>query len=268
MKQKKSAKFGLTSDALRSYVELITKEVNEYIANANAFKQPRGTIDVGKVMAEITIYTASRSLQGKEVREKFDSTFAELYHDLDMGFAPINSYFRGLLSRITASERIRVLGADLPPLTYENLQKLELQTNVTKETLRLHAPIHSMLRAVKNPLQVEGTPYVIPTSHNVLSSPGFTARSPEYFSKPFDWKAHRWDGVNATGDDQQVDYGYGLQFAYVQLYAICVALARELKFKKLPNVEDVPATNYSSLFSRPWANSVVQYERRDAAAKD
>lgn len=69
---------------------MITKEVNEYITNANAFKQPRGTIDVGKVIAEITIYTASRLLQGKEVREKFDSTFAELYHDLDMGFAPIN----------------------------------------------------------------------------------------------------------------------------------------------------------------------------------
>lgn len=41
-------------------------------------------------MAEITIYTASRSLQGREVRERFDSTFADLYHDLDMGFAPIN----------------------------------------------------------------------------------------------------------------------------------------------------------------------------------
>ena len=68
-------------------------------------------------------------------------------------------------------EQIRVLGADLPPLTYENLQKLELQTNVIKETLRLHAPIHSMLRTVKYPLQVEGTSYVIPNSHNVLSSP-------------------------------------------------------------------------------------------------
>lgn len=41
-------------------------------------------------MAEITIYTASRSLQGKEVRKRFDSSFAELYHDLDMGFSPIN----------------------------------------------------------------------------------------------------------------------------------------------------------------------------------
>lgn len=125
----------------------------------------------------------------------------------------------------------------------------------------------SVLSTVKYPLQVEGTSYVIPNSHNVLSSPGFTARSPEYFSKPLDWEPHRWNGVNATGDDEQVDYGYGLvskgagspylpsgagrhrcigeQFAYVQLCAICVALVRELKFKKLPNVEDVPATNHS-----------------------
>jgi hypothetical protein len=36
-------------------------------------------------MAEIVIFTASRSLQGTEVREKLNSTFAENYHDLDMG---------------------------------------------------------------------------------------------------------------------------------------------------------------------------------------
>lgn len=352
-------KFGLTSEALRSYVELITKEVNEYVANSNAFKQLHGTIDVGKTMAEITIYTASRSLQGKEVRDKFDSTFAELYHDLDMGFAPINfmlpwaplphnrkrdaaqkkmaetymeiirhrrqaggekdsedmvwnlmscvykdgtpvpdmevahmmiallmagqhsssSTISWIILRLASQpkiteqlyqEQIRVLGPDLPPLTHENLQKLELQANVIKETLRLHAPIHSILRAVKSPLQVEGTPYVIPTSHNVLSSPGVTARSPEHFSEPLEWDPHRWDGVKAAEDDEQVDYGYGLiskgagspylpfgagrhrcigeQFAYVQLGAICAALVRQLKFKNLPNVEGVPATDYSVSF--------------------
>ncbi|KFY47374.1 hypothetical protein V494_00014 [Pseudogymnoascus sp. VKM F-4513 (FW-928)] len=41
-------------------------------------------------MAEILLYTASHTLQGKEVRDKFDGTFADLYHDLDMGFSPIN----------------------------------------------------------------------------------------------------------------------------------------------------------------------------------
>ena len=41
-------------------------------------------------MAELTIYMALRTLQGKEVRQKFNSNFAGLYHDLDMGFTPIN----------------------------------------------------------------------------------------------------------------------------------------------------------------------------------
>lgn len=41
-------------------------------------------------MAEITIYTAGRTLQGDEVRSKLTSRFAELYHDLDLGFQPIN----------------------------------------------------------------------------------------------------------------------------------------------------------------------------------
>ena len=41
-------------------------------------------------MAQITIFTASRTVQGKEVRKKLDTTFAALYHALDDGFQPIN----------------------------------------------------------------------------------------------------------------------------------------------------------------------------------
>lgn len=35
-------------------------------------------------LSKYTIYTAGVSLQGKEVRRKFDSSFADIYHDLDM----------------------------------------------------------------------------------------------------------------------------------------------------------------------------------------
>lgn len=41
-------------------------------------------------MAEITIFTAGRTLQGDEVRTKLTAEFASLYHDLDLGFNPIN----------------------------------------------------------------------------------------------------------------------------------------------------------------------------------
>ena len=328
--------------------------------NSPTFKNPEGTFDVCKTIAEITIYTASRSLQGKEVRNKFDSTFAELYHDLDMGFVPINfilpwapfphnrkrdaaqrkmaetymeiirerrksghekegseddmiwnlmncTYKNGtpvpdeeiahimiaLLmagqhsSSSTASwiilrlashpdiveelykEQLNVLGSDLPPLTYERLQKLDLHAKVIRETLRIHAPIHSIIRAVKNPMPVEGTRYVIPASHNVLSSPGVSAMSSEYFSKPLQWDPHRWDGVSTTKaeDEEKVDYGYGLvnkgtnspylpfgagrhrcigeQFAYVQLGTILATLVRTFKLQNLPGVKDVPATDFS-----------------------
>jgi sterol 14-demethylase len=83
-------KFGLTSEALRSYVPLIVSEVVDVTTHHPDFEGTSGRFDVPTVMAEVTIYTASRSLQGKEVRDKFDHTFAQLFHDLDKGFSPIN----------------------------------------------------------------------------------------------------------------------------------------------------------------------------------
>ena len=351
-------KFGLTSEALRSYVRLITNEVDVFVKNSPAFQQSKGLFDVSKIISEITIYTASRSLQGKEVRDRFDSTFAEMYHDLDMGFAPINfmlpwaplphnrkrdaaqkkmteTYMEIIRERREAGgekneedmvwnlmscvykngnpvpdeevahmmiallmagqhsssstaawivlrmatcpeimdelyqEQVRILGEDLPPLTYEGLQKLDLHSKVIKETLRIHAPIHSIIRAVKNPMPVDGTPYVIPTTHNVLSSPGVTARSEEFFPQPMKWNPHRWDeDVTAKDEDEeQIDYGYGLvskgtnspylpfgagrhrcigeQFAYVQLGAILAALVRQFRFSNPADRNDIPETDYS-----------------------
>lgn len=380
MEQKKFIKFGLTADSLRSYVPLITDELEKFIKSSPTFQGPKGVFDVCKTIAEITIYTASRSLQGKEVRSKFDSTFAELYQDLDMGFAPINfmlpwaplphnrkrdaaqrklteTYMDiikarrqsgskkdsedmvwNLMSSVykdgtpvpdeeiahmmiallmagqhssssTASwivlrlatrpdiieelyqEQLRVLGSDLPPLTYDSLQKLDLHAKVIKESLRLHAPIHSIIRAVKNPMPVDGTPYVIPTSHNVLSSPGVSARTEEHFSNPLEWNPHRWnDSLTArTENEEKVDYGYGLvskganspylpfgagrhrcigeQFAYVQLGTITAGLVRLFKLRNLPNVEGVPETDFSSLFSKPSVNSFVQFEKREPPLK-
>lgn len=330
-------------------------------------------------MAELTIYTASRSLQGREVRSKFDSTFAELYHDLDQGFAPINFMFpsvplphnrrRDRANRKIAEtymeiirarregagkdsedmiwnlmgsvykdgtpvpdrevahmmiallmagqhsssstsawivlrlaqnphiteelyqEQKRVLGENLPELTYENLQSLKLNTQVLKETLRIHAPIHSIMRKVKSPMAVEGTRYTIPTGHVLLSSPGVTSRSEEHFPDPDVWDPHRWDAP-ATGvsqvddrDEEKIDYGYGLvskgtgspylpfgagrhrcigeQFANLQLGTIIATMVRELKVTNLDmKKNDIVGTDYSSLFSRPLRPARVRWERR------
>jgi sterol 14-demethylase len=45
------------------------------------------------ILSQITILTASRTLQGKEVRSGLDKSFSDLYNDLDGGFTPINFLF-------------------------------------------------------------------------------------------------------------------------------------------------------------------------------
>ncbi|KAI2709045.1 hypothetical protein CBS147332_6104 [Penicillium roqueforti] len=90
MQQKKFVKFGLTDTSLKHYVWLIALEAEKFFASYSGLQGTNGVLDVPPAMAEPTIYTASRSLQGKEIRAQFDSTIAELFHDLDVGFTPIN----------------------------------------------------------------------------------------------------------------------------------------------------------------------------------
>ena len=378
-------KFGLTSYALKSYVPLIVKEVEDFIARSPIFSGSKGSFNVPGVMAEVTIYTASRSLQGKEVRSKFDSSFADLYHDLDMGFSPINfmlpwaplphnrkrdfaqkkmaqTYMEiikerrvggsqrdaddmiwNLMSSVYKNgtpvpdaeiahmmiallmagqhsssstsawvllrlatrpdimeelyeEQKSVLGADLPPFTYDSLQRLTLNAQVVRETLRIHAPIHSIMRKVTTPMPVEGTPYTIPTSHVLLAAPGVTSKTEAHFPKPDFWEPHRWDegsplhGTNKEiDDDEKVDYGYGLvskgagspylpfgagrhrcigeAFAYVQLGTVTATMVREFKLRNPDGKKGVVGTDYSSLFSRPLNPAVVQWERREKREK-
>ncbi|KAF1997978.1 cytochrome P450 [Amniculicola lignicola CBS 123094] len=378
MEQKKFVKFGLTQEALRSYVTLITREVEDFFKRHKDFKGPTGSFNVPKVMAELTIYTASRSLQGEEVRNSFDSRFAELYHDLDMGFSPLNfmlswvplphnrardnaretmiqlysdivrkrragtvkkdshdmiwhlmdckykdgtpvpeheiagimiallmagqhsssSTIAWILIRLASKPEIieelyreqkTVLGADLPPLTHDDLARLPLHSQVVKETLRLHAPIHSIMRKVKQPLVVEGTNYTIPASHVVLSSPGVSAQMSEHFVNPSEWEPHRWDAgahnFEDKADEEKIDYGWGIvskgtnspylpfgagrhrcigeQFAYLQLQTILSAFVREFKMKNPGGSREVVGTDYSSLFSRPLSPATVEWERRE-----
>ncbi|KAK0122072.1 Lanosterol 14-alpha-demethylase [Cadophora gregata] len=94
MEQKKFVKFGLTQRALEQHVPLIEHEVLSYISPASTPNTPfhgaQGSVDITHAMAEITIFTAGRALQGAEVRSKLTNEFAVLYDDLDRGFRPIN----------------------------------------------------------------------------------------------------------------------------------------------------------------------------------
>jgi sterol 14-demethylase len=90
MEQKKFIKFGLTQAALEGHVPLIENEVLQYIKASPSLSAEKGTIAITSAMAEITIFTAGRALQGAEVRAKLTNEMANMYHDLDRGFQPIN----------------------------------------------------------------------------------------------------------------------------------------------------------------------------------
>jgi len=102
MEQKKFVKVGLSTDNLRAYVGMVEEEVEEFIKSDSQFTTYQkntsewGTFSTVKVMQEVTILTASRTLQGKEVRSSLDKTFADTYNDLDGGFTPINFLFPSL----------------------------------------------------------------------------------------------------------------------------------------------------------------------------
>jgi sterol 14alpha-demethylase len=102
MEQKKFVKVGLSTDNFRAYVGMFEDEVENFLDHDPTFvpyqqkSDEWNKFDVVKVMQEITILTASRTLQGKEVREAMDKSFSELYNDLDGGFTPINFLFPNL----------------------------------------------------------------------------------------------------------------------------------------------------------------------------
>ncbi|KAL6451155.1 ERG11 Lanosterol 14-alpha demethylase [Candida maltosa Xu316] len=99
MEQKKFAKFALTTDSFKQYVPKIREEILSYFTNDVSFKlkeRDHGVASVMKTQPEITIFTASRSLFGDEMRKQFDRSFAQLYADLDKGFTPVNFVFPNL----------------------------------------------------------------------------------------------------------------------------------------------------------------------------
>ena len=106
MEQKKFVKCGLTIYHLRSYVGMIVDEVTNFLDKDPTFKHYQtgdtsswGSFHVMKTLAEITILTAARTLQGKEVRGNMDKTFAQVYNDLDGGFTPMNLFFPNIPSK-------------------------------------------------------------------------------------------------------------------------------------------------------------------------
>lgn len=103
MEQKKFVKVSLTTEKFRQYVGMIEDEVTNFMDTDVVFRgfqsgstDDWNTFSVYKTMAELTILTAARTLQGKEIRDCMSKGFADLYHDLDHGFTPLHWMFENL----------------------------------------------------------------------------------------------------------------------------------------------------------------------------
>ncbi|THH06448.1 hypothetical protein EW145_g4083 [Phellinidium pouzarii] len=399
MEQKKFVKVGLSLENFRAYVGMIENEVTTFLNTDSAFRTFQmddinewGSFHSFRVLAEITILTASRTLQGKEVRNGLDKTFAQRYNDLDGGFTPINFLFpnlplesyrkrdkahqamsdfyvdlirkrktgesneaehdmiaalmqqsykngRELSEREIAHIMIALLMAgqhtssttgtwtllhiaDKPevgealykeqvenfgtgiegefrPMTYEELKALPVLDAVIREALRIHPPIHSIMRKVISDVPVppslsapsKDSTFVVPKGYFVLSSPAVSQVDPRVWRDSLEFDHTRWfedDGVAqqayktyADENGEKVDYGFGAiskgtespyqpfgagrhrcigeQFAYLQIGAIIATIVRKLELRLEGGM---PAHNYHTMITTPKDPCDIRYRRR------
>ncbi|EJU04979.1 lanosterol 14-alpha-demethylase [Dacryopinax primogenitus] len=396
MEQKRFVKFGLNTDNFRAYVGMIEDELDHFLNSEPEFaayrkggKEDWGHFDAFEQMSELTILTASRTLQGKEVRSQMDKTFAQLYMDLDGGFTPLNFMFPNLplpsyrrrdkaqkamsdfyvniLQQRRASksdeveydmlaslmdqsykdgrvlsdreiahimiallmagqhtssatmawcllnlavrpdvqqamydEQVKHFGAPNGTLrspTFEELKDLPVLDSVIRETLRVHPPLHSLMRKVISDMPLPATlgnasedqPYIVPKGNFLLAAPCITQIDPAIWTNSFEWDPSRWVDPNSdaarmyaeyTETGEKVDYGFGLvskgtespyqpfgsgrhrcigeQFAYVQLGTLLALIVRKLEMK----ADKVPPHNYTTMITTPSKPRDITFRRR------
>ncbi|KAF8273285.1 cytochrome P450 [Lactarius quietus] len=398
MEQKKFMKVGLSADNMRAYVGMIENEVSQYLRNQPSFRifqmndvNEWGQFDVLNVTQEMTILTATHTLQGKEVRSSMDTTFAQLFSDLDGGFTPLNFMFPNLplesyrkrdraqkkmadfyikiiqarkegMSNNDEPDMISALmgqtyrnGTPLPDheiahimiallmagqhtssataawallhladhpeiaeevyqeqvkhfstpdgtlrlATYEELKSLPVLDSIIRETLRMHPPIHSIMRRVRADLVVPGTlsapskdsQYIVPKGHFVLACPAVSQVDKSLWSNAEEWIPSRWtdpegqaqQAFNQYADEngEKVDFGFGAvskgtespyqpfgagrhrcigeQFAYLQLGTLVSTVVRDIEMR-IPS--GVPPPNYHTMITLPKQPRMITYRRR------
>ncbi|KAF8071866.1 cytochrome P450 [Lyophyllum atratum] len=378
------------------FMEQKKEEVEDFLKTDPAFSvyqtndsREWGTFDACRILQEITILTASRTLQGKEVREGLDKSFSGLYNDLDGGFTPISFLFPNLplpsfrrrdrahkkmskfytdiinkrregghshepdmidalmqqsyrdgkklrdheiahmmitllmagqhtssssgswvilhlaanpdIAEALYQEQVKHFGSPdgkLRSMTYEELRELPLMDAVIRETLRLHPPIHSIMRGVRDDVVIpaslsapsEDTTYVVPKGNWVLASPLISQTDPRVWKDSLKWDPYRWsdpEGIAAQAfatyadeHGEKIDYGFGAvskgtespyqpfgagrhrcigeQFAYLQLGTLIATIIRHLELY----IDTVPEHNYHTMILMPKTPRNISYRRR------
>ena len=124
-------------------------------------------------------------------------------------------------------EHFATADGNFKSMTYEDLRNLPILDSVIRETLRMHPPIHSIMRKVRSTVVVPPTlsapskdkTYIVPQGHFVLASPLASQMDPLVWLESEKWDPTRWsdpDGAAAQHykmyldeNGEKIDYGFG-----------------------------------------------------------
>ncbi|KAE9395299.1 hypothetical protein BT96DRAFT_942561 [Gymnopus androsaceus JB14] len=265
-------KVGLSTDNFRAYVGMIEDEVEEFISSDASLSTYQsnditawGSFESVKALSEITVLTASRTLQGSEEERQGTEEDERLYVEFIQKRRAGGSGQRGrrvgfsLLLNANAvlyQKQVKHFGVNgepgkLRPIAYEDLRDLPALDSVIRETLRVHPPIPSIMRAVRDDVPV------LPT----LSFPN--SKSEGTLIEPSRWNDPEGVAMMALKEytdegGEKIDFGFGT-FAYLQLGTILSILICKMEFK-LPT--GVPEHNYHTTITMPKTPRDVHYRRR------
>ncbi|KAI0926014.1 hypothetical protein AcV5_008593 [Taiwanofungus camphoratus] len=182
----------------------------------------------------------------------------------------------------------------LRDMTYEEMRKLPILDAVIRETLRMHTPIHSIMRQVRSDITVpptlgapsEDNVYVVPKGHIVLASPALSQMDPKIWKDADKWDPSRWydaDGFAAQAhrqydEDGKVDFIFskgtgspylpfgagrhrciGEQFATLQIGVIISTFVRKIEMRL---DQPFPKPDYASMMVIPLRPCQIFYRRR------
>ncbi|KAJ3255882.1 Lanosterol 14-alpha-demethylase [Boothiomyces macroporosus] len=174
---------------------------------------------------------------------------------------------------------------DLPQFDYEQLRKMEFLDCVMKETLRLHTPIHTVMRKVEKNVTYQG--FEIPKGHFLCGSQAVSQFDPVRFPDPEKFEPSRFlndtegngewtiNGVNIAQKSARshfLPFGAGRHrcigeaFAYVQIKTIIAIFLRQFSLQLVKDNENqlkFPKADYTSLIVVPEGESYIQFSRRE-----
>ena len=144
-------------------------------------------------------------------------------------------------------------------MEYDEIKDLPVMDSVIRETLRMHPPIHSIARMVREDIPVPATlaapsediKYVVPKGDIVLASPMVSQLDPSVWDDSARWEPLRWydeKGVAALANKQ---YNEGRVRARVQGHGVALSAVRRGQAPVHRRAVCVPADQHCHLRALP-----------------